>query len=55
MPGVSEEVGKAKGKSSKPPGQKGGILLSYADAAGAIHVGTSVVNKVININYNPSK
>jgi hypothetical protein len=46
--GVSGAVAKAIGKSSMPPLQKAGIIIGSAGAAGAIHIGTSVINKVIN-------
>lgn len=31
-----------------PPLQKAGVIIGSAGAAGAIHIGTSVINKVIN-------
>lgn len=46
--GVSGAVAKAIGKSSMPPLQKAGIIIGSAGAAGAIHIGTTVINKVIN-------
>lgn len=44
--GVSGAVGKAIAKSSLPP--KGGIVIGAGIAGGAIHVGTSVINRVVN-------
>lgn len=46
--GVSGAVGKAIAKSSMPPLQKAGIIVGAGIAGGAIHVGTSVVNRVVN-------
>lgn len=46
--GVSGAVRKAIAKSSMPPLQKAGIIIGAGIAGGAIHVGTSVVNRVVN-------
>ena len=46
--GVSGAVGKAIAKSSLPPLQKAGIVVGAGIAGGAIHVGTSIVNRVVN-------
>ena len=46
--GVSGAVGKAIAKSSLPPLQKAGIVVGAGIAGGAIHVGTSVINRVVN-------
>ena len=46
--GVSGAVGKAIYKSSLPPLQKAGIVVGAAIAGGAIHVVTSVINRVVN-------
>ena len=46
--GVSGAVGKAIAKSSLPPLQKAGIIVGASIAGGAIHVGTSVINRVVN-------
>jgi hypothetical protein len=50
--GVSGAVAKAIGKSGIPPLQKAGIIIGSAGAAGAIHVGTTIINKVINSGSN---
>lgn len=42
--GVSRAMGKAIAKSNLPPLQKAGV------AGDAIHVGTSVINRVVNIS-----
>jgi hypothetical protein len=49
--GVSGAVGKAIAKSSLPPLQKAGIVVGAGIAGGAIHVGTSVINRVVNTPY----
>ncbi|KAI0398634.1 hypothetical protein F4802DRAFT_340266 [Xylaria palmicola] len=46
--GVSGAVGKAIAKSSLPPLQKAGLVIGASIAGGAIHVGTSVINRVVN-------
>lgn len=46
--GVSGAVGKAIAKSSLPPLQKAGLVVGAGIAGGAIHVGTSVINRVVN-------
>jgi len=46
--GVSGAVGKAIAKSSLPPLQKAAIVVGAGIAGGAIHVGTSVINRVVN-------
>nr|YP_010564236.1 hypothetical protein OYW92_mgp04 [Epichloe bromicola]UYX62220.1 hypothetical protein [Epichloe bromicola] len=50
--GVSGAVAKAIGKSGIPPLQKAGIIIGSAGAAGAIHAGTTIINKVINSGSN---
>ena len=50
--GVSGAVGKAIAKSSLPPLQKAGIVVGSGIAGGAIHVGTSVLNRVVNTSSN---
>ena len=49
--GVSGGVAKAISKSGMPPIQKAGIILGSAGLAGGIHIGTSVINKIINSPY----
>ena len=46
--GVSGAVGKAIAKSSMPPLQKAAVVVGAGIAGGAIHVGTSVINRVVN-------
>jgi hypothetical protein len=46
--GVSGAVAKAIAKSSLPALQKAGIVIGAGIAGGAIHVGTSVINRVVN-------
>jgi hypothetical protein len=46
--GVSGAVGKAIAKSSLPTLQKAGIVVSAGIAGGAIHIGTSIINRVVN-------
>nr|YP_010044484.1 hypothetical protein J6816_mgp07 [Tolypocladium guangdongense]QPF24429.1 hypothetical protein [Tolypocladium guangdongense] len=56
--GVSGAVAKAISKSSMPPIQKAGIVLGSAGLAGGIHIGTSVINKIVNAsipNYDEGK
>jgi hypothetical protein len=45
---VSGAVGKAIAKSSLPPLQKAGIVVGAGIAGGAIHIGTSAINRVVN-------
>lgn len=49
--GVSGAVGKAISKSIFPPLQKAGIVVGAGVAGGAIHVGTSAINRVVNTPY----
>jgi hypothetical protein len=46
--GVSGAVGKAITKSSLPPFQKAALIIGAGIAGGAIHVGASVINRVVN-------
>lgn len=46
--GVSGAVAKGIAKSSMPPLQKAGIIIGAGVASGAIFVGTSAVNRVVN-------
>lgn len=50
--GVSGAVGKAIAKSSMPPLQKAGIIIGAGLAGGAIHVGTTAVNRAVNAPSN---
>ena len=46
--GVSGAVGIAIAKSSLPPVQKAGLVVGSAIAGGGIHVGTSLINRMVN-------
>lgn len=46
--GVSGAVGTAIAKSSLPPLQKAGLVVGAAIAGGGIHVGTSLINRMVN-------
>lgn len=50
--GVAGAVGKAIAKSSLPPVQKAAIVIGASIAGGTIHVGTSVINRVVNTPYS---
>ena len=50
--GVSGAVGNAIAKSSLPPLQKAGIVVGAGIAGGAIHIGTSLMNRVINTPFS---
>ena len=46
--GVSGAVGKAIAKSSLPPLQKAGMVVGAGVAGGAVHIGTSAINRALN-------
>ena len=48
VPGVSGAVGRDIGKSNLPSLQKAGIVVGAAITGGAIYVGTSLINIVVN-------
>lgn len=50
--GVSGAVGKAIAKSSLPSFQKAALVVGAGIAGGAIHVGTSAINRVVNTPYS---
>jgi hypothetical protein len=52
--GVSGAVAKGLAKSSMPPLQKAGIIIGTGIAGGAIFVGTSAVNRVVNTTTTSS-
>lgn len=49
--GVSAAVAKGIAKSSLPPLQKAGVIVSTGVAGGAIFIGTSAINRVVNTVY----